>query len=93
VPLTLKEQLEAEITKAEAAEEKKPGLHRGTDWWQRSDAEEQVFRIERRRFPRLALTWHCYEGFKRISDSTTWDDDLIEQARQQHPDWCGPEPS
>ena len=46
-----------------AAQQEKPGLHRGTDWWQLSDAEEEVFKIDRRSFPRMVMTWHCYEGF------------------------------
>jgi hypothetical protein len=89
VPRTLKDQLEAEIADAETHEAEKPGLHHGTDWWQLSDAEEEVFRIDRQRFPRMVMTWHCYEAFKLISGSPTWDEALIEQARQQHPEWCG----
>jgi hypothetical protein len=88
MPRTLKDQLEAEIADGEAKEAEKPGLHHGTDWWQLSDTEEEVFAIDRERFPRMVMTWHCYEGFKLISDSPTWDEALIEQARQQHPEWC-----
>ena len=64
MPQTLKDQLEAEIADAEAKEAEKPGRHHDTDWWQLSDAEEEVFKIDRRRFPRMVMTWHCYEGFK-----------------------------
>ena len=86
---TLKDQLETEIAAAEAREEAKPGWHKGADWDQLSEAEEAVFAIDRDRFPRMVMTWHCYEGFKRISDSTVWDEEVIEQARRQHPQWCG----
>lgn len=89
MPQNLKDQLEAQIADAEAKEAAQPGLHHGTDWWQLSDAEEEVFAIERERFPRMVLTWHCYEAFKLISHSPTWNKALIEQARQQHPEWCG----
>jgi hypothetical protein len=89
MPRTLKDQLEADIAKGEAEEAAKPGLHDGTDWWQLSDAEEEVFVIDRERFIRMVMTWHCYEGFKLISHSPVWDKALIEQARQQHPEWCG----
>jgi hypothetical protein len=88
MPPTLKAQLEADIIKGEAEEAAKPGLHHGTDWWQLSDAEEEVFAIDRERFIRMVMTWHCYEGFKLISHSPVWDEALIEQARQQHPEWC-----
>ena len=30
----------------------------------------------------------CYEAFKNIAYSLSWEDGLIEQACQQHPDWC-----
>jgi hypothetical protein len=33
-------------------------------------------------------TFACYETFKGIAHDPTWDDDLIAEARQQHPEWC-----
>jgi len=92
-PRTLKDQLEAEIADSAAKEAEKPGLHHGRDWWQLSDDEERVFAIDRQRFPRMMTTWHCYEGFKRISVSTIWDDALLDQARRDCPQWCGTAPS
>jgi hypothetical protein len=85
---TLKDQLEAEIAESEAKEKAKPGFHDGSDWWQLTEAEQEVFEIDRERFPRMIMTWHCYDGFKRMADSPVWDDTLIGQARQQHPEWC-----
>jgi hypothetical protein len=81
MPRTLKDQLEADIAKGEAEEAAKPGLHDGTDWWQLSDAEEEVFVIDRERFIRMVMTWHCYEGFKLISHSP---------VMGQGPDRAGP---
>jgi hypothetical protein len=56
---------------------------------QLTDAEEEVFRIDPDRFPRMIMTWHCYDVFKLLSHATTFDDELIKQARQLHPEWCG----
>ncbi len=53
-----------------------------------TDAEESVFVIDRERFPRMITVWSCYEAFKNIAYSLSWEDGLIEQACQQHPDWC-----
>ena len=88
MPRTLKDQLEAGIANSEAREAANPGHHDGRDWWQLTGAEEEVFGIERERFPRMMMTWHCYQGFKRIADSPVWDDALIEQARREFPQWC-----
>jgi hypothetical protein len=53
-----------------------------------TDEEQAVFAIRRERFPRMAATWHCYEAFKLIAHTETYDDDLTRQARQEHPEWC-----
>jgi hypothetical protein len=84
---TLKEQLEAEIADSEHKEAMDRGFHNGDDWWQLNDAEEMVFDIERDRFPRMMMTWHCYEGFKLLTDSTLWDEALIAHARHEFPQW------
>lgn len=39
------------------------------------------------------MTYHCYEGFKLISDSPAWDEALVQQARQERPEWCDTPPS
>lgn len=93
MPQTLKEQLDAGIAAAEAKADADPDAYRGSDWWQLSDAEEAVFEIDPDRWPRMMTISHCYEGFKRIADSPEWDEALIEQARQQRPEWCDPVPS
>ena len=93
MPQTLKEQLDAAIADAEARAEADRDSYRGFDWWQLSDAEEVVFEIDRDRWPRMMTVFHCYEGFKQMADSPAWDDALIEQARQQRFEWCGPAPS
>jgi hypothetical protein len=49
-----------------------------------------VFAIDRERFPRMMMTWHCYEVSKLISGATTWDDATIEQARRDNPQWARP---
>jgi hypothetical protein len=59
------------------------------DWWHLSDQEQSVFAIIRDRFPRMIMTWHCYDVFKLVASASTFDDELIEQARQLHPEWCG----
>src|SRR5580704_9093084 len=79
-PRTLKDQLESETDD--------PERYHGGHWWQLSDAEESVFVIDRERFPRMITVWSCYEAFKNIAYSLSWEDGLIEQACQQHPDWC-----
>jgi hypothetical protein len=93
MPQTLKEQLDAAIADAEGKAEADPDAYRGSDWWQLSDAEEAVFEIDRDRWPRMMTVFHCYEGFKRMTDSPEWDDALIELSRQQRPGWCGQAPS
>jgi hypothetical protein len=86
-PRTLKEQLETQIADAERSAAKDPKLYNGWDWSELSDEEQVVFDIDRKRFPRMMLTFSCYEAFKRIVREGFFDDDLIEQARQQHPEW------
>jgi hypothetical protein len=51
-----------------------------------TDEEESVFAIDRARFPRMITVWEGYHAFKRIVNAG-FDDALIEQARQQHPEW------
>ena len=36
----------------------------------------------------MMTVWSCYEAFKNIAYSLSWEDGLIEQACQQHPAWC-----
>jgi hypothetical protein len=85
---TLKEQLEAEIADWERRCEEDPDYSYGGDWQKLSEEEAYVFAIRRGRFPRMIMTWHCYDEFKDTA-AGTFDDDLMEQARQQHPEWCG----
>ena len=85
---TLKEQLEAEIADRERRCEEDSDYSCGGDWQQLSEEEESVFAIRRDRFPRMIMTWHCYDEFKDAA-AGTFDDALMEQARQLHPEWCG----
>jgi hypothetical protein len=85
MPRTLKDQLEADIAKGEAEEAAKPGLHHGTDWWQLSDAEEEVFAIDRERFIRMVMTWHCYADFQQPGMGQGPD----RGGPPTHPQWCG----
>ncbi len=85
---TLKDQLESETAATEWSAAEDSERYHGSDWWQLSDAEESVFEIDRERFPRMMTVWSCYEAFKNIAYSLSWEDGLIEQACQQHPDWC-----
>src|ERR1700724_1724884 len=87
-PRTLKEQLESETADTERSAAVDSERYHGGDWWQLTDAEESVFVIDRERFPRMITVWSCYEAFKNIAYSLSWEDGLIEQACQQHPDWC-----
>ena len=85
---TLKEQLEAEIAKAERSAVADPQRFIGFDWWQMTPEEQSVFGIDPKRLPRMGVTWFCYEAVKLIADADTWDADLIRDARQEHPYWC-----
>ena len=87
-PRTLKDQLESETADTERSAAVDSERYHGGDWWQLTDAEESVFVIDRERFPRMITVWSCYEAFKNIAYSLSWEDGLIEQACQQHPDWC-----
>lgn len=73
-PATLKDQLAVLIAAHEAKEDRQPGSLVGWDWFQLSNAEEAVFQIDRDRFPRMVMTWYCYEAFKLVHDSPEWDD-------------------
>jgi hypothetical protein len=86
---TLQDQLESEIADMERHATENPERYDGGDWGHLSDAEQSVFAIMRDRFPRMVMTWHCYEVFKRASHAETFDDELIKQARQLHPEWRG----
>jgi hypothetical protein len=85
---TLKDQLEFVIADMERQVAEDLDTLYGGDWCQLTDEEESVFRINPGRFPRMMMTYHCYEVFKLIA-TATFDDELIEQARQLHPEWCG----
>jgi hypothetical protein len=86
---TLKDQLEFVIADRERRVAEDLNYLYGGDWFQLSDAEEEVFHINPDRFPRMIMAYSCYEAFKLISDDPSFDRDLIEQARQLHPAWCG----
>src|SRR5450631_2000247 len=85
---TLKDQLETETADTERSAAEDSERYHGGDWWQLTDEEESVFVIDRDRFPRMMTVWSCYEAFKNIAYSLSWDDGLIEQACRQHPEWC-----
>jgi hypothetical protein len=86
---TLKDQLESETADLERSAAEDLDRYNGGDWWQLTDEEECIFAIDRKRFPRMMTVWSCYEAFKNIAYSLSWDDGLIEQACHEHPDWCG----
>jgi hypothetical protein len=85
---TLRDQLESETAATELSAAEDSERYHGGNWWQLSDAEESVFGIDRGRYPRMMTVWSCYEAFKNIAYSLSWEDGLIEQACRQHPDWC-----
>ena len=85
---TLKDQLESETAATELSAAEDSERYHGGDWWQLSDEEESVFDIDRERFPRMMTVWSCYEAFKNVAYSLSWEDGLIEQACQQHPACC-----
>ena len=51
-PRTLKDQLESETADMERSAAVDSERYHGGDWWQLTDAEESVFVIDRKRFPR-----------------------------------------
>jgi hypothetical protein len=85
---TLKDQLETETADTERSAAEDSERYHGGDWWQLTDEEESVFVIDRDRFPRMMTVWSCYEAFKNIAFSLSWDEGLLEQAGRQHPEWC-----
>jgi len=85
---TLKDQLEYETAATERSAAEDSERYHGDDWWQLTDEEESVFDIDRERFPRMMTVWSCYEAFKNIAYSLSWEDGLIEHACRQHPAWC-----
>jgi hypothetical protein len=52
-PRTLKDQLESETADTERSAAVDSERYHGGDWWQLTDAEESVFVIDRKRFPRM----------------------------------------
>jgi hypothetical protein len=73
-PRTLKDQLESETAETERSAAVDSERYHGGDWWQLTDAEESVFVIDRERFPRMITVWSCYEAFKNIAYSLSWED-------------------
>src|ERR1700730_2228446 len=63
-PRTLKDQLESETADTQRSAAVDSERYHGGDWWQLTDAEESVFVIDRKRFPRMITVWSCYEAFK-----------------------------
>ena len=83
---TLKDQLESETADSERSAAEDSERYNGGDWWQLTDEEESIFVIDRERFPRMMTVWSCYEAFKNIAFSLSWDEGLLEQAGRQHPE-------
>ena len=73
---TLKDQLKSETAATELSAAEDSERHHGGDWWQLSDEEQSVFDIDRERFPRMMTVWSCYEAFKNIAYSLSWEDGL-----------------
>jgi hypothetical protein len=60
----------------------------GYDWWQLSPAEEEVFEIDRERFPVMACALYAYETFKDIALVDDFGpEDVLHDARQRFPQW------
>jgi hypothetical protein len=73
--------------KAWASED--PARYLGTDWWQLSPAEEEVFQIDRERFPVMACALYAYETFKDIVQADDFGpEDVLHDARQGFPQWA-----
>jgi len=56
----------------------------GSDWWQFTDGDAEVFRFDPARWPRMIVSYECYDAFKGICDSG-WDAALLEKARADYP--------
>ena len=88
---TMKENLAARAVALAASAAAAPDRYTGPDWWQLSAAEAEVFNIDRARFPVMCETWTAYERFKNLLDEDFYGPPaVIEAARRDHPEWCGP---
>lgn len=59
--------------------------YRGNDWWQLSEAEEEVFGIELEDVPALASAWSIYEGIADIAHNEFHDTDLSRTVQAAYP--------
>ena len=84
---TLKDELEAKIAEGGRKDRADPRFFEGWEWWQLSDAEQQVFDIVPSAWPRMMWTWHCYEVFSGSASTAEFTDSLVEDARRQFPQW------
>jgi len=82
---TLKDQLEYETAATERSAAEDSERYHGDDWWQLTDEEESVFDIDRERFPRMMTVWSCYEAFKNIAYSLSWEDGLTSKPASNIP--------
>ena len=86
--MTLKEHIEARVLAMEKAMATDPGSFEGHDWFQLSAAEEEVFGIDRQRFPRMLVAWQLYQALTGIvaAEDHELDENLMEAARKSRPD-------
>lgn len=85
----LKAQLEANVAILQARFDLRPDGSTGGNWFELSEAEEEIFQIDRDRFPRMVTTYECYEALKGLSGDPQWDEKLIDLARRRYPAWSG----
>lgn len=84
---TLKAELAAKIAAAERQDVADPDHYRGEDWWQLSEAEQDVFDLQPAQWPRLILTFYCFQAFTGEASTAEFDDGLVAAAREQFPQW------
>lgn len=66
--MALKDDIEASVRAAEGEMRADPEGWTGGDWWQLLPQEEDVFGIERERWPRMMLAWFFFEVFHKLVD-------------------------
>lgn len=85
---SLKAELEAKIAESERQDQADPTFYNGYNWWQLSDADQEVFDIEPEQWPRMMMTWHCFEAFTGVSHTPEFSNDLVAAARTAFPQWA-----
>lgn len=84
----VKAHIEDRVRVMEKAQADDPGEFEGDDWFQLSAAEEEVFGIERQRFPRMLVAWQFYQALLGVVAAADHelDERVVEAERKNWPD-------